>query len=152
MIKKVLIFLGVAILAITADQYVKGLILDGFRWHSDYISIIFVLNEGVAFSMLSFLQGYLKFIQVAVLLAALLYCYYEGYLRKYPLELGLILGSGVSNVYDRFIYGGVVDYVYYHHWFEFAVFNLADALIDVGVVILIVRILREQGSLKTART
>jgi signal peptidase II len=134
----------VAIIAIAADQYIKSIILGGFRWHSDYVSIIFVLNDGVAFSMLSFLQNYLKFIQIAVLFFAILYCSSEGYIKKYPLELGLIFGSGVSNIYDRFIHGGVVDYIYYHHWFEFAVFNLADVLIDVGVLLLIIKLLKKK--------
>jgi len=136
--------MAVAILAVVADQYIKALILGGFRWHSDYLSIISVLNDGVAFSMLSFLQGYLKYIQVTVLFFALLYSSSAGYIRKYPFELGLIFGSGASNIYDRFIHGGVVDYVYYHHWFEFAVFNLADVLIDVGALLLIIKLLKKK--------
>jgi len=144
MLKKISFFMLIAILAIAADQYVKSIILGGFRWHSDYLSIIFVLNDGVAFSMLAFLQSYLKYIQIAVLFFALLYCSSSGYIRKYPLELGLIFGSGASNIYDRFIHGGVVDYVYYHHWFEFAVFNLADVLIDVGALLLIIKLLKKK--------
>ncbi len=134
----------VAVLAIAADQYVKSIILDGYRWYSDYVSIIYVLNDGVAFSMLSFLQGYLKYLQIAVLFFALIYVSSNGYLKKYPLELGLIFGSGASNIYDRFIHGGVVDYIYYHHWFEFAVFNLADVLIDIGVGLLIIKLLKKK--------
>jgi len=144
MLKKISFFMLIAVLAIAADQYVKSIILGGFRWHSDYLSIIFVLNNGVAFSMLAFLAEYLKYIQIAVLFFGLLYCSSAGYIKKYPLELGLIFGSGASNIYDRFIHGGVVDYVYYHHWFEFAVFNLADVLIDVGVVLLIIKLLKKK--------
>lgn len=136
--------MGLAIVVLLADQYVKSIILGGFRWHSDYISIIYVLNDGVAFSMLSFLQGYLKYIQIAILFFALIYVSSNGYLRKYPFELALIFGSGASNIYDRFIHGGVVDYIYYHHWFEFAVFNLADMLIDLGVLLLIVKVLKKK--------
>ena len=36
---------------------------------------------------------------------------------------------------DRFIHGGVVDYVAWHKWFEFAVFNFADVMIDLAIVI-----------------
>ncbi len=144
MLKKIAFFMLVAVIALLADQYVKSIILDGFRWYSNYISIIYVLNDGVAFSMLSFLQGYLKFLQIGILFFALIYVSSNGYLKKYPLELGLIFGSGASNIYDRFIHGGVVDYVYYHHWFEFAVFNLADVLIDFGVLLLIIRLLKKK--------
>ncbi len=144
MLKRISFFMLIAVLAIAADQYVKSIILGGFRWHSDYVSIIFVLNNGVAFSMLAFLDEYLKYIQIAVLFFALLYCSSAGYIKKYSLELGLIFGSGASNIYDRFIHGGVVDYVYYHHWFEFAVFNLADVLIDVGALLLIIKLLKKK--------
>ena len=144
MLKKSLVFTITAIVAIVADQYVKTVILGGFRWQSEYISIIFVLNDGVAFSMLSFLQSYLKYIQIALLLFGIVYCASIGYIRKYALELGLIFGSGISNIYDRFMYGGVVDYVYYHHWFDFAVFNLADVLIDIGVLLIIIKLLKKK--------
>ena len=41
----------------------------------------------------------------------------------------------------------VVDYVYWHYWFDFAIFNLADVLIDVAVVIIIWQMLRERKSI-----
>ena len=55
--------------------------------------------------------------------------------------LGIILGAGASNVLDRFIHGGVVDYVFWHKWFNFAVFNFADVMINLGVVIILLRLL-----------
>ncbi|MFA4832456.1 signal peptidase II, partial [Helicobacter pylori] len=36
-------------------------------------------------------------------------------------------------------HGGVVDYVYYHYGFDFAIFNFADVMIDVGVGVLLLR-------------
>ena len=133
-----------SIAAVCADQYVKKLILDGFRYDGEYISIIYVLNDGVAFSMLAFLKEYLKFIQIGVLVAALAYVASQRYFKRYAPELGLIFGSGASNIYARFIHGGVVDYVYWHHWFNFAVFNLADVLIDTGIVLIIIKVLKKR--------
>jgi signal peptidase II len=49
-----------------------------------------------------------------------------------------MVGAGLSNVADRFIYGGVVDYVYWHCGFNFAVFNAADVMIDIAVVWLLI--------------
>ena len=49
----------------------------------------------------------------------------------------MLLAGGVSNILDRFVHGGVVDYVYWHCWFDFAIFNLADVLIDIGVVLIL---------------
>ena len=141
MLKKLLPFLAVAVIAIIADQMVKQIILNGYRWDSKCLSVVFVLNNGVAFSMFEFLQGYLKYIQIALISFALYYIYAQKYIYEYRTELGLILGSGISNVADRFVHGGVVDYVYWHCGFNFAVFNLADVLIDVGVGLLLLKTL-----------
>ena len=62
-------------------------------------------------------------------------------LARFSAELGIILGAGASNVLDRFIHGGVVDYVFWHKWFNFAVFNFADVMINLGVVIILLRLL-----------
>lgn len=46
----------------------------------------------------------------------------------------MILLGGLSNVFDRFVYGGVIDYV---HILGIATINLADILIFMGLLILI---------------
>ncbi len=118
------------------DQNLKQLFIDGYRFYSDYIDLILVYNKGVAFSMFAFLQEWLKWIQLVLIVGV------GGYiisLRKncYALPAGILLGAGLSNVYDRFIHEGVVDYIYYHHWFNFAVFNFADVMIDLAVLWLV---------------
>lgn len=59
--------------------------------------------------------------------------------KNHVIEFGMVFGAGVSNVLDRFVHGGVVDYVYYHYGFDFAIFNFADVMIDVGVGVLLLR-------------
>lgn len=114
------------------DQNIKMLFVDGFRYYTDCIDLILVYNKGVAFSMLAFLDEYLKYIQLFIVSGILVYILY---LRKicYAIPAGFLLGGAFSNVYDRFIHGGVVDMVYWHCGFEFAVFNFADVMIDVAV-------------------
>ncbi len=56
--------------------------------------------------------------------------------------LGLIIGGAVGNAIDRFAYGAVADFVRFHITtklidFNWAVFNLADAAIVVGVAFLL---------------
>ncbi len=117
------------------DQNLKSLFLNGFRWNGEYISLILVFNKGVAFSMFAFLQEYLKYIQIAVFVAITIYLVYEKNLfMKYSLPLGILYGAGIGNIHDRFVHGGVVDYIYWHKWFDFAVFNFADVMIDFAVV------------------
>ncbi len=135
MIKKFSIFLLMAIGIFLIDQNLKSLFLNGFRWNSDYISLILVFNKGVAFSMLSFLQEYLKYIQVAIFVIITLYLAFEKNLfMKYSLPLGILYGAGIGNLHDRFVHGGVVDYIFWHKWFDFAVFNFADVMIDFAII------------------
>ena len=115
------------------DQNIKMLFVDGFRYYTDCIDLILVYNKGVAFSMFAFLDEYLKYIQLALVSGVLGYIFYMNKLC-YALPSGLLLGGAFSNIYDRFIHSGVVDMVYWHCGFNFAVFNFADVMIDVAVV------------------
>ncbi|MHA6723380.1 signal peptidase II [Sphingomonas sp. RS2018] len=57
------------------------------------------------------------------------------------LALGLVLGGALGNILDRIRFGYVVDYADLHfgEWRPFLVFNVADAAITIGVVILLLR-------------
>ncbi len=119
------------------DQNIKTLFVDGFRYYTDCIDLILVYNKGVAFSMFAFLAEWLKYIQLVLVSGVLIYIFT---LKKlcYALPAGILLGGAFSNIYDRFIHGGVVDMVYWHCGFNFAVFNFADVMIDVAVLWILV--------------
>lgn len=57
------------------------------------------------------------------------------------LALGLVLGGAVGNILDRIRLGYVVDFADLHFgaFRPFLVFNIADAAISIGVVILLIR-------------
>ena len=129
-----------AIAIIIIDQSIKFYFIDGyalmgndFAMRSDYIDLILTYNRGVAFSMFAFLEDYLKYIQIALLSGILVYVL-KTKPYDYALPIGLFLGAGISNVADRFMHEGVVDYVFWHYGFNFAVFNFADVIIDIAVV------------------
>lgn len=69
--------------------------------------------------------------------------------RDDVLALGLVLGGAIGNIIDRSRFGYVVDYADLHigEWRPFLIFNLADAAITIGVLILLARalLLREKG-------
>ena len=119
------------------DQNIKMLFVDGFRYYTECIDLILVYNKGVAFSMFAFLDEWLKYIQLAMVAGIFGYILYEKEIC-YAFPAGLLLGGAVSNVYDRFIHEGVVDMVYWHCGFNFAVFNFADVMIDLAVVIFLI--------------
>ena len=57
------------------------------------------------------------------------------------LGLSLILGGALGNIRDRYLYGYVIDYADLHFgtWRPFLIFNIADAAISIGVVIILLR-------------
>lgn len=116
------------------DQYIKFLFVNGFEQRGECISFILVYNYGVAFSMFAFLAENLKYIQIVIMLGAIVYLILnKEVFSLYYIPAALILAGGISNIFDRFIHGGVVDYIYWHCGFEFAVFNFADVIINIGV-------------------
>lgn len=70
--------------------------------------------------------------------------------RQDVVALGLVLGGAIGNIVDRMRLGYVVDYADLHfgEWRPFLIFNLADAAITFGVLILLARalLLREKGA------
>lgn len=120
------------------DQIIKVIFLNGFSGESKCIDLVLTFNKGVAFSMFAFLGPYLKYIQIILITSVFTYIFWEKKLiKEFALPLGLILGGGVSNILDRFTQEGVVDYVYWHCGFDFAIFNLADVMINLGVVLIL---------------
>ncbi|NLY03780.1 MAG: lipoprotein signal peptidase [Campylobacter sp.] len=135
-------FLAVFAFVIVTDQAIKQLFLNGFGWEGEYLSLVLTYNTGVAFSMFSFLGQYLKGVGVLILGGLFIYLLYEKTLLKaHWLAFALLLGGGMSNLIDRFLHPGVVDYVFWHKWFEFAVFNFADVMINLAVAIIFIQVL-----------
>jgi signal peptidase II len=53
------------------------------------------------------------------------------------LGFGMLLGGALGNMFDRLTRGEVTDFLYFAFYPSFPVFNLADALIDVGVALIV---------------
>ncbi len=136
--KKILIFITIFIVLFTLDQAIKTVFVNGFGMEGNCISLVLAYNKGVAFSMFAFLEGNLKYIQIVMLVAGIVYLFSnKDIFNHYYIPAAILISGGVSNIYDRFIHEGVVDYVYWHCGFDFAIFNLADVLIDIAVVLMI---------------
>jgi signal peptidase II len=63
--------------------------------------------------------------------------------RMDTVALGLVLGGAIGNILDRIRFGHVVDFADLHFgdWHPFLVFNVADAAITIGVLLLVLRAL-----------
>jgi signal peptidase II len=62
-----------------------------------------------------------------------------------PLErigAGILLGGALGNLYDRFTLGQVTDFLEFS-FMTFPIFNVADALIDLGIVLIFFAMIKE---------
>jgi signal peptidase II len=133
----------IAILTLIADQLSKYAIQrtmqPGDFWSpipflGRLFRISYVTNTGAAFGLFPDRSG--VFVVVALVVAVIIVAYY----RHLPadrwllhLGLGLQLGGATGNLFDRVLYGHVVDFIDIGFW---PVFNLADSAIVTGVAIL----------------
>lgn len=106
-----------------------------------FLDLVLVWNRGVSFGLLGGGDaGVWPFVAFAVVISIGLAVWLARLRRVLMvLAVGSILGGALGNVIDRLVYGAVVDFVDLHagdwHW---PAFNLADAAITVGVVVLAV--------------
>ena len=108
------------------------------------VELRFVLNQGMAFSLLSGKQLFLILATSAALLlvAYLLFFRSRGKLLQ-QIAFILVLAGGIGNLIDRVLNGEVVDYIN-PLFIDFAVFNFADILVCVGVALWVLVILLEE--------
>ncbi|MBR3490613.1 MAG: signal peptidase II [Bacilli bacterium] len=141
--KKITILSIISFLIIVIDRVVKILVNRYIPLNKtvNVIKNVFYLtnvhNEGAAFSIMYGLRYILIAISIAFLVLIIYYMYKK---KKYNIEFALIIGGLLGNLIDRIVFGYVIDYIgviifkYY-----FPIFNIADALIVIGAIILLFR-------------
>ncbi len=108
-----------------------------------FIDLVHVRNSGVAFGFLNDITHPLRGLATTGLagLALVGIVYYATHLRDEErlarVGLSLILGGAIGNLIDRSRQGFVIDFVdvYWRDW-HFWAFNVADAAISVGAVLI----------------
>jgi signal peptidase II len=148
-----LFWTGIAI--VVADQITKALVRARVPLHDQVevipglLNITHVLNTGAAFGILNAAEFPLKPVVVTILATAALvaigsYAFMFGSeTRLSRLSLMLILAGACGNLIDRGVSGAVVDFVdvYWRNW-HFWTFNVADAAITCGAVLLLLDMFR----------
>ena len=148
--RKVSIFISILLL-ILLDQAVKGYVvkeipLGGMRrFIPKVVSLTYLKNSGAAFSMLENQQWFFTIITLIAMGAAFVYLYrhIEGSIWLL-LGLTLIISGGIGNFIDRLRQGFVVD-MFHLDFMNFAIFNVADIYLSIGVGLLLIYILREES-------
>lgn len=139
---------------VTADQAIKAAVV---AWIPLYaaktviprvLDLVHVRNAGVAFGFMNSLDHPQRslFTSALALIALASIVFYSRYVQAHErlarVGLSLILGGAIGNLIDRLRQGYVIDFVdiYFRGW-HFWAFNLADAAITVGAVLVCLDIL-----------
>lgn len=145
---------GIAVAVLIVDQFVKywvtgpmGIDYPGAELHLlPVFTLRFVQNFGVSLGLLQAGSETARWALVAM--TAIIATGVAVWIRRETqkpelIGLGLVLGGALGNIIDRVRFGYVVDYADFHifGYSPFLVFNIADAAISIGVVILLVRAL-----------
>lgn len=141
-LNQVLVYL-LAALVVLADQYAKHLVRTSLPlnsswsplpWLAPYARILYIQNTGAAFGL--FKEAGLFFTVVAVIVSGVIVVY----THRLPdghwwmrIALGMQLGGALGNLVDRLIFHTVTDFISLGN---FAIFNVADASISLGVALL----------------
>jgi len=130
---------AVAVVVFACDQATK-VVVDGAIERGDHeelilgVRLVNVRNTGVAFSSLQG-AGPIIGVIVGIALVALLWYFARNATRPLIwLPAGMLLGGALGNVADRIRVGAVIDFIKPSFW---PAFNLADAAVTLGVILLL---------------
>ncbi len=140
-----LLFLGIAVGVLAIDQLSKGWVVasiqptEAVRLVGDYLRLIYSQNDGALFGMFGSSAPILAVTSLVVIGLIFVYHARSGRSPFLSIALGLLLGGALGNLIDRIHYGFVVDWVDMGLGsVRFWTFNLGDAAIDAGILLLIV--------------
>jgi signal peptidase II len=131
--------------AVAVDQWIKTLVESRLPMQEmidllPFLALYRTYNTGVAFSMFSWIGDKGLVLVALAVIAFVLYLAWRTTPGQILARVGfaLIIGGAIGNIIDRMLFGHVIDYILFHTpvW-SFAVFNLADAFITVGALLVI---------------
>lgn len=141
-----MLYLILASIIIAADQLLKfwtvaNIALGETLFQNKIMSLTYLQNKGAAWNIL---EGHMWFFYIitTVCVIVILYMLYRNLNENKWLTVGLalILGGALGNFIDRLRLGYVVD-MFQIEWFNFPIFNIADAALSVGVGCIFIYIL-----------
>ncbi|GGF16941.1 lipoprotein signal peptidase [Aliidongia dinghuensis] len=141
-------WLWLTVLVVVLDQVSKLLLIEQLQPFQPVrvlpsLNFLLTYNTGVSFSFLQLPGGWQRWPLAifAIVIAAVLI----GWLARIPAArrllgaaVAIILGGAVGNLIDRILRGQVTDFIQFYvgDW-SFAIFNIADAAITVGVALIL---------------
>lgn len=134
-----------AAVIISLDRWTKYIVIQNVPYYrmSQFACIDLVYNRGISFGMLHS-DNMIMFLAINLLIGLVLsmlalHAYHRLCDKKLIVGEICIFAGAISNVVDRYVHGGVVDFIAlsYADW-HFAVFNVADIFIFCGVTLMFI--------------
>ena len=154
-LKSYLFLFPVSLSLIGLDQWTKSIVRANLAlgeswapwdWISPYARFVHWYNTGVAFGM--FQNNNILFAVLVSIIALIIIFYYPSLTQGdwfLKVALSMQLGGAVGNLIDRLTIGHVTDFISVG---KFAVFNIADASVTVGVAIMILGMWIQERKMK----
>ena len=147
----------VIVALIALDQWVKFEIVKNIQlgevkpFIPKILSLTYLRNTGAAFSILENQQWLFAVITLVVIGAAIWYLskHIKGSIWLLS-SLSLIIAGGIGNFIDRMRQGFVVD-MFQLDFINFAIFNVADSYLTIGVMVLVAMMLKEEDNASKGR-
>ena len=105
------------------------------------LEFTFVKNTGVAFGLFKGMQ-WIMIVLVILIILIIIYFIKDVKNKSLAISLSLILGGAIGNLIDRIVYSNVIDFIKISIW---PVFNIADACITVGAILLIIYFIKKDN-------
>jgi signal peptidase II len=152
---------GLAALVVALDQLSKHWILDVFQLPlrvavavAGPLRLTMVWNRGVSFGLLRADADATRWALAAfsIIVSVFLAAWARNASRGLSaVALGLVMGGAIGNVVDRIRFGAVADFIDVSRlWFPW-IFNVADAAITCGIVLLLLDMLLQERQGQAAK-
>lgn len=106
-----------------------------------FFNLTMVWNYGISMGLLTASDDLGRWLLIAgtsAVVVMLIFWLRQEVVRRNCIAIGMIIGGAIGNIWDRFEYGAVADFIHLHlAEYSFYVFNVADAAISGGVLILL---------------
>lgn len=151
--KKIYLIAGIGLLIDQITKILAHLYLNDIKIIKNFFNLTYVENTGAAWGILDNNRIILICVSVIALLIVNKYINTEVSINKLSIvSYGLLLGGIFGNLLDRIFRGFVIDFLNFNIFgYNFPVFNIADSLIVIGIILMFIEVIRGSHGSKSRK-
>ena len=142
--KNIYLIAGIGLLIDQITKILAHLYLNDIEIIKNFFNLTYVENTGAAWGILDNNRIILICVSIIALLIVNKYINTEVSINKLSIvSYGLVLGGIFGNLLDRIFRGFVIDFLNFNIFgYNFPVFNIADSLIVIGIILMFIEVIR----------